>query len=205
MLRPIKCSHTAISLVPNAKILQFGEDPFAGVQKLAHMAPIHANERDRTVPAGRCREPKSIEQETRELLPIHLPHAHRKVAVADAPQAADIAFDLNIVRRIAENQIDAFIPKDRRIGAGVARISTKEFVPPEYPKIARARNRWPVVPIGRDYFFDRGIRTLGALSRASSATISTSAREKPVNSTSNSRSTRPCNSIASISRSQPAH
>jgi hypothetical protein len=104
------------------------------------MAPIHANERDRTVAAGRRREPKSIEQETRELLPIHLPHAHRKVAVAEA-SAADIAIDLNIVRRIAENQIDAFVPKKRRISAGVARVSTDEFVPPEYPKIARARNR----------------------------------------------------------------
>lgn len=102
------------------------------------MAPIHANERDRTVAAGRRREPKSIEQETRELLPIHLPHAHRKVALAEASQAADIAIDLNIVRRIAENQIDAFVPKMRRISAGVARVSTDEFVPPEYPKIPSA-------------------------------------------------------------------
>jgi hypothetical protein len=67
-----------------------------GVQELTHKAPIHANERDRTVAAGRRREPKSIEQETRKLLPIHLPHAHRKVAVAEASQAADIAIDLNI-------------------------------------------------------------------------------------------------------------
>lgn len=93
------------------------------------------------------------------MLPIHLPHAHRKVAVAEA-SAADIAIDLNIVRRIAENQIDAFAPKKRRISAGVARVSTDEFVPPEYPN-ARARNRWPVVPIGRNYVFDRGIRTVG--------------------------------------------
>jgi hypothetical protein len=54
MLRPIETPHAAIGLVPDAKVLQFGKNLFAGIQQFAHMAPIHENECDCTVPAACC-------------------------------------------------------------------------------------------------------------------------------------------------------
>src|SRR5580704_19748160 len=112
------------------------------------MAPIHEDICDRTIPAARRRSSQCIDQEACELVLVHLAHAHRKVAMADPPGAADMAVDRNIVWRISTDQVD-FITEKRRIGARFARIATDEFVTPEDPKVARLRNCGYLVPIGR--------------------------------------------------------
>jgi len=111
------------------------------------MAPIHENVCDRAVPAACCRWSQSIDQEARELIFIHLAHAHREVAVADAPGATDVAVDRNIVWWIGTDQIDGFSAEKRRIGGSFARISAEEFVTSEYPKVTRLRNGRSIVPI----------------------------------------------------------
>ena len=124
------------------------------------MAPIHKDICDRTIPAARRRAPQSIGQKARELIFIHLADAHRKVAVADAAGATDMAVDRNIVGRISTDQVDDFTAQKRRIGARVARIAADEFVTPEHPKVARLCNSGTLVPIGRYIVLDRGIRTI---------------------------------------------
>jgi hypothetical protein len=46
MLRAIERPHAAIGLVPNAQVLQFGENLFARTQELAHVTPVHEYKRD---------------------------------------------------------------------------------------------------------------------------------------------------------------
>src|SRR4029077_752797 len=124
------------------------------------MAPIHEDICDRTIPAARRRSSQSIDQEACELVLVHLAHAHRKVAMADPPEAADMAVDRHIVWRISTDQVDDFITEKRRIGARFARIAADEFVTPECPKVARLRSSGSLVPIGRYIVLDRGIRTI---------------------------------------------
>ena len=94
---------------------------------------------DCTIPAARRRSSQSTDQEARELIFIHLADAHRKVAVADTPGAADMAIDRNIERWISAHQVDDFIAEKRRIGARFACIAADEFVTPEHPKVTRLR------------------------------------------------------------------
>jgi hypothetical protein len=74
---------------------------------------------------------------------IRLADPHRKVAVADAPGATDMAVDGKIVWRISADQVDGFIAEKRRISACFARIAANEFVTPEHPKVPWLRNRGP--------------------------------------------------------------
>src|SRR5262245_10827706 len=65
--------------------------------------------------AGRCRR-QSGDEEAGEGRSVHLANTHGEVAVADAPGAAHMAIDRQIVRRVAEDQSDVLAAKKRCIG-----------------------------------------------------------------------------------------
>src|SRR5262249_27319174 len=104
VLRSIKASHAAIGLVPDSEVFEFGKDLLAGGEKFSHMAPIHADEGNRAIPAaGRCRR-QSSDKEAGERRLVHLANTHGEVTVADAPGPAHMAIDRHIVRRVGEDQ-----------------------------------------------------------------------------------------------------
>ena len=49
MLRTVERAHTTVVLVPDAQVLQLGEDSPAGCHDLGNMAPVHADVNDCSV------------------------------------------------------------------------------------------------------------------------------------------------------------
>jgi len=86
--------------------------------------------------AGRCRR-QSGDEEAGEGRSVHLANTHGEVAVADAPGAAHMAIDRQIVRRVAEDQSDVLAAKKRCIGIGVPRVAANEPMPAEGPKVSQ--------------------------------------------------------------------
>src|SRR5262249_12767533 len=168
VLRSIEASHAAIGLVPDADVFELGKHFFAGGEELGHVAPVHADERSRAVPAaGRCRR-QTIDKESGEGPSVHFADTHGKVTVADAPGPAHMAIDRNIVRRVGEDQSGYLLPKKPFIGIGVPRISADEPMPPEGPKVSRSAHRGSVTLIDRDRVLSCGV---GAIERALSGFV----------------------------------
>lgn len=81
MLRAIEGAHASVGLVPDAEVLELREDVFARLKQLAHVAPVYADEGDRTVAACIRRWPKRLTEKLRELTVLHLPGGKRKLAM----------------------------------------------------------------------------------------------------------------------------
>ena len=72
------------------------------------MAPVHADEGNRAVLAAGRRRRQTIDKETGEGRSVHLADTHGEVTVADAPGAAHMAIDRNIIGRVGKVQSDVF-------------------------------------------------------------------------------------------------
>ena len=137
VLAPIERPHAAVGLVPDAQVLELGKDRPPGRQQFAHMAPVHADERDGAVAAGRGGMPKRRLQEGRECLARHFAGPHGELAMADAAEPAHVSIDRNIVGRISEDEIGAFVAQKALERLTLSRIPTQEPVAPEQPQVAR--------------------------------------------------------------------
>src|SRR5690348_14581018 len=118
MLGAVEASHAAIGLVPHAKILELRKDLGPRIEELAHMAPVHADKGDSAIPAGSSSVPQGLAKEGSKGLRRHLASAHRKLAMASAAQAADMAIDRHVVGRVGEDQVGPFVThkEDNHLG-----------------------------------------------------------------------------------------
>jgi hypothetical protein len=132
------------------------------------MAPIHADERNRAIPATGRGWSQSIDEEAGERPLVHLANTHGEVAVADTPGTAHMAIDRHIVRRVGEDQSGYLFPKKPFIGIGVPRVPANEPMAPEGPKVPRSAHRGSVTLVVRDCVFGRRI---GASERAISGFV----------------------------------
>ncbi len=72
MFGTIKRSHTAIGLVPDAEILELVECRTTSLEQFPHMAPVHADEGDRTIAQLARRHQQRIAQKACKRRLVHL-------------------------------------------------------------------------------------------------------------------------------------
>ena len=87
MLRAVVCAHATVGLVPDAQVLEFAEDDFASRHQLAHVAPVHAYERDCTVPASADRMTERRPEKRREGVRSHLAGRERELVMLGGAKA----------------------------------------------------------------------------------------------------------------------
>ena len=132
--------------------------------------------------ASRCR--KAVKASAR-----HLAGTHGELAMADAAEAADMAIDRDVVGRVGEHEIGALALQQPIEARQIAGIAAEQPVAPELPDVARpGHGRSGSVTCERDLVLGLTLAGRAKPRAASSSTRSTSASEKPVSSTSKSRS-----------------
>ena len=115
--------------------------PLRSRQKLAEVTPIHADERDRAVAAGRGGVPKGQLQKCRELRSRHLAGAHGELTVPNAPQSAPMAIDGIVAGRISEDKIHPLTIEKTIKALAPSGVATEQAMSIEQPQIARAGGR----------------------------------------------------------------
>jgi hypothetical protein len=83
-------------------------------------------------------------QKVGELRRAHLARGHRKLSVTHRSEAARVAVDAHVIRRIGEHQIGLLPLHERGIGAWVEGVSAQHAVLAQQPQITRARYRRPL-------------------------------------------------------------
>jgi hypothetical protein len=86
-----------------------GEHHLACTEKLADVAPIHANERDGAIPGACDRVAERLAQECGERLGRHLTRCHGELAMAGLAQAADVTVNRDIIGWVGEDQVRTLI------------------------------------------------------------------------------------------------
>ena len=122
----------------------------AGLQHLAHMPPIHADEVDRAVEAVRGEIGEGRRQESCELLARHLARRHGELAMADLAEPTDIAIDRDVVRRVGEDHFGLLAVHQGRDVSWIERVAADEPMWPEPPDVARAAARSGTSPDQED-------------------------------------------------------
>src|SRR5206468_662080 len=105
MLRTVERSHPSVILIPHADVLQLVVDAATRRGQLEAVSPVHANEVDRTVDAERGQVPERRFQKLDELDFRHFAGGHLKLSMLDGTQTADMAVDLDVVRRIDKHHL----------------------------------------------------------------------------------------------------
>ncbi len=136
--RAIEGAHAAVGLHPNAKILQFLIDAFAGSQDFGHMPPIHTDEVNRAVGGSGCQVTKNGLQKPSKLVRGHFAGRHGEFAVLLLAKAGDVTRDRHVVRRIGKDDRGLGLAQQCRIGGRVRGIATEQSMPAKPPEVARA-------------------------------------------------------------------
>jgi hypothetical protein len=140
VLAAIERSHTAVGLVPDAEVLELGEHRPAGSEQFAHVAPIHAHERNGAAARERCGMPECLLQEAGECFDRHFADAHGEFAVADATKPCHVSVDRDVVGRVGEQEVRTFVPHQQVKNGLVSSIPADQTMAPEMPHIARPRD-----------------------------------------------------------------
>lgn len=104
------------------------------------MAPVHAHERYRTVAHHVGNIAEGLAEEPGELRTTHFPACERELAVPDRAQAANIAVDLHVVRRIGEDEVGLGAIHQRLEVDRAARIAAQQAMAAKVPQVARTRH-----------------------------------------------------------------
>src|SRR5215472_18450806 len=96
----VERTHPAIVFDPDAEIFQLAIDIAGGCQQFANMAPIHEQIAQRTIAAERHEVSTRLAKKGRELCPVHLARGHREWPMMGRAQAARVAIDRDVVRRV---------------------------------------------------------------------------------------------------------
>ena len=80
-------------------------------------------------------------EECREFRLAHLAGAHRKFAMTNAPQAADMAIDGDVVGRIGEHEFRLGAFEQLVVGGLVSRIPAQQAMGTEQPQISGLGDR----------------------------------------------------------------
>src|SRR3990167_3516346 len=118
MLGAIEASHATVSLVPDTEVFHLREDGFTRVEKLAHVAPVHANESDCSVLGDRRSIRQSGPQKFRELFACHLARRESELSMAGLAQTRRMAVDRHVVGRVGENEVGGLLRHEARDACG---------------------------------------------------------------------------------------
>ena len=114
------------------------------------MAPVHAEERNGAVAAASGGMAERLAQKGREALARHLADAHGELAMADAPEPADMAIDGDVVGRVGEDEIGAGAVQEMLEAQALTRVPTQQPMPAEEPDIATPGDSFAGLDQGRD-------------------------------------------------------
>ena len=87
VLGAVERAHAAVGLVPDADVLQLGEDAFTSRYELTHVTPVHADEGNRAIPAGCSGMTEREREEGHEGLPAHLAGGEGELPVPGCAEA----------------------------------------------------------------------------------------------------------------------
>src|SRR5258706_2971612 len=128
MFGAIESAHTAVGLIPDAKIFKFGITGISSHKHFLYVAPVHAGVVNRPVQTMGGQMLESIRQERGETRCRHFTTAHGKGAVVDLTFAPDVTVDSDIVRWVGENQAGFDTVEYSVVRIGLQRIATKNAV-----------------------------------------------------------------------------
>src|SRR5262245_35812215 len=102
VLGTIERAHAGIRLVPDAQVLEFGVDLFAGGQHLSQVPPVHAHEMNGAVDrVARCMAEGRFKKRL-VLRRGELARRHEKVGMFDGAQSRGMAIDDHVVGHVGE-------------------------------------------------------------------------------------------------------
>ena len=96
---------------------------------------------DRTVDGVLGKQAKYRSEECREFRLAHLAAAHREFAMTNAPEAADMAIDGDVVGRIGEHEFRLGAFEQLIVGGLVSRIPAQQAMGTEQPQISSLGDR----------------------------------------------------------------
>jgi len=107
------------------------------------MAPVHAD----VVQRPRCTEggqvPQNLTEKGGESGLVHLARCHRERAMVDRAEAARMAVDFDIVRRVGKDRRGVFLAHQRGEGQSIEGAAAQKPIPAEDPGIADLADRRP--------------------------------------------------------------
>ncbi len=108
VLGPVKRTHSGIVFAPDTELTGFAKHLFACIQHLPHMPPVHEAKYNCSLLTVRGNIGAGPGQEVGELTRAHLPAGHRKLFVLGFSAAANMAIDLDVIRRIGQAHLRQF-------------------------------------------------------------------------------------------------
>ena len=150
VLAAVQRTHARVVLRPDTDVLELGIGLLAGLEELAQVPPVHADEVQRSVTAVTSQVAAHPSQKRGELCFRHFTGSHRKLAVMCLAFAADVAVDGHIVRWIRENHLGALLSHEPRIAALVEGISAQGAVLAHLPQVTEfadsdVRGLWQLI------------------------------------------------------------
>ena len=109
----VEGAHTPIVLRPNNEILELGIVRRARFQHLAHVSPIHADKMNRSIDGVGDEIGECSGQEGDEFAARHVARGHCELIMFDFAEAAHIAGDRDIVRRVGKDHFRLFAFHER--------------------------------------------------------------------------------------------
>src|SRR2546423_1920186 len=138
VLAAVERSHPSIVLDPDAEVFQLAVNAAPGRHQLCDVAPIHADKVDRAVSRERRQIVESMFEKVGELGAVHLARSHRERAMMDRAEAARMAIDQHVVRRIGEHHRGMFIAEEGRQGLTIESATAQDAMPAEDPEVSQS-------------------------------------------------------------------
>src|SRR5205085_1538398 len=141
VLAAVERPHPAIVLDPNTEVLQLVVGGSAGRQQLLEMAPVHADEVQRTADAECHEVAESLAKKAGEFGSIHLARGHREGPMVDRAETTRMTIDRHIIRRVGEHHRGAFFAQQRLESRGIERAAAEHAMATEQPEIPDLADR----------------------------------------------------------------
>src|SRR5260221_5906987 len=97
------------------------------------MAPVHANEGNRTIAAECGGMTECHLEKLNEGFGRHLAGRHCEFAMSDPAKPAYVSIDRHIIRRVCEDEVCTLAVQDMCEGPNFRRVATQESMPTEEP------------------------------------------------------------------------
>src|ERR1700737_4781964 len=143
VLAAIERAHAGIVLDPDAEVLELAIGLGTGNQQLVEMAPVHANEVQRSRGTEGGKVAAGLGKKGGEFGLVHLARGHRERAVVDRAEAARMAVDFHVVRRGGKDHRGMFLAPQRREGQSIEGAAAQQPIATEEPGIADLADQRP--------------------------------------------------------------
>jgi len=112
----------------------------AGDGEFMQVPPVHRPIGQRPVDAVFGGKAERLDQEGGELRFGHLAGGHGELAMSNRPQAADVAFDLQIVWRIGEHDVGRLAGHQNPVGFRIQGVAAEDAVGTQQPQVTSPRD-----------------------------------------------------------------